>query len=94
MTYSLRRTCDNAGDSGPMSQALIPDLNEDGSKVVKAEDNARPRLGVAMRIGSYIARTYSTQDWWQTTLITEILSDTPNEVHFKTTNSEYIWKEF
>ena len=61
--------------------------------------NARPQLGVSMRVGSITGRTYSAQDWWQTTLITEILEERTEEdgteyVRFKTGNSEYEWKGF
>jgi hypothetical protein len=50
-----------------------------------------------MRVGSGIARSYSAQDWWQTTVITEILEDKINEdgteyVRFKTGSSIYEWR--
>jgi len=99
MTYSLYRISDGAGDSGPMSMALWKD--ETGN--VQYEHNAVPRVGVAMRVGSLSGRTYDTQDWWQTTYITEIISESESkignivvsrEIRFKTKNSEYIWKEF
>jgi hypothetical protein len=95
MTYSLRRTRDGAGDSGTMSTALFYD---EGGNNILTEDNAEPRVGVAMRVGSIMARSYSSQDWWQTTLITEILEtrETPDGkyVRFKTGNSEYEWEAF
>jgi hypothetical protein len=96
MPYSLRRTRDGAGDSGPMSMAIVPTIDMDTNKIcnVDYEHNARPRLGVAMRVGSIIGRTYAPQDWWQTTLITQILEDTPDYVRFTTGNSEYEWKIF
>lgn len=87
MSYYLKRTRDGAGDSGGMSLLIVP--NEDGD--YKYENNARPRVGGALRVGSIYARTYSNQDWWQTTVITEILEDSENTVRFKTGNSEYIW---
>ncbi len=37
-------------------------------------------------------RTYSSQDYWTTTPVTEILEDTNEFVRFKTRNSEYEWK--
>lgn len=80
------------GDSGGMSMALWPSDKPEG---IEHENNARPRVGVAMRVGSIIVRSYSTQDWWQTTLIKEIIEDTPNKVVFKTTSgSEYTWEQF
>lgn len=60
---------------------------------VKHEHNARPRVGVAMRVGSIVGRTFGHQDWWQTTYITEIIEDDGDTVRFRTGNSEYVWKE-
>ena len=96
MHYSLKRTRDGAGDSGPMSDALIPTFDQDTGKVVHLEQihNARPQIGAAMRVGTMFARSYSTQDWWQTTVITKILEDTEDYVRFKTGNSEYEWRTF
>lgn len=93
MAYSLRRTRDGAGDSGMMSQALVRD-DDGGIKSVGSE----PVVGAAMRVGSITARSYSSQDWWMTTPITEIISDVTTDdgrtVTFKTGNSEYVWKDF
>lgn len=77
-----------------MSIARVPVYNEDG-KCVRVDDEhaARPRVGVAMRVGTMFARSYQAQDWWQTTVIKEIVKDTPEEVVFKTlSGSEYTWK--
>lgn len=63
---------------------------EDGS--IDTEHEARPRVGVAMRVGSIYARTMQSQDWWQTTYITEILEERDDFVRFKTTNSIYEWR--
>lgn len=77
------------GDSGPMSVAIWKD-DED---VIQQENNARPRLGASMRVGTYFARSYQAQDYWTTTPAVEIIKDTPNEVVFKTrSGSEYTWK--
>lgn len=59
--------------------------------------NVKPRVGVAIRVGSIIARTYQWQDWWQTSLIEEILEESESEdeglyVKFKTMNSIYEWR--
>ena len=89
MTYWMFDTR-GRGDSGNMSQALVP--NKERTKVVSIEDAARPRVGVAMRVGSMLARSMQAQDWWMTTPIVEIVSDTPEEVVFKTKNSTYTWK--
>jgi hypothetical protein len=54
------------------------------------------RVGCAIRIGSFYASSYSSQDWWQTTEIIEILdvNKDKTEIRFKTSNSEYIAKSF
>jgi hypothetical protein len=85
--YSLRRESDGAGDSGPMSLALW--LDEKGD--LRQEYNARPRVGVAIRVGTVFARSYQAQDWWQTSTITEILEESENYVRFRTGNSIYEW---
>ena len=101
MTYSLRRTRDGAGDSGGMSDAITPIWDDGQNEVIDktVENNARPKVGAVMKVGSLIARSYSAQDWWQTTLITEILEERTEEdgteyVRFKTGNSEYEWTQF
>ena len=101
MPYSLRRTRDGAGDSGQMSQAVFPVFDQDTGKMIDKEirENARPQVGAAMVVGSHYGRSYSAQDWWQTTLITEIVEERTEEdgaeyVRFKTGNSEYEWKRF
>ena len=91
MAYSMYRTRDHAGDSGPMSMALWKDA-ETGE--IHEEHNARPRVGVVMRVGSPYARSYVSQDYWQTTYIQEILAESSDHVRFRTGNSEYEWKEF
>jgi hypothetical protein len=86
MPYSLVRTGDGAGDSGPMSRRLWPDKHED--------TDPKPIVGATMMVGSIMARTYQMQDWWQTTLVTEIISDDGDTVVFRTQNSEYTWRHF
>ena len=95
MTYSLHRLKDEAGDSGQMSMALWKiDDEESENFPLGIEHDARPRIGVAMRVGSLYARSFKYQDYWQTTIITEILEESENYVKFKTTNSIYEWKQF
>lgn len=87
MAYYLRRTTDGAGDSGPMS--LLLRINPDNGKI--EEKHGRPEVGWSIRVGSITARSYSRQDWWQTTTITEILEEREDYIRFKTKNSEYEW---
>lgn len=89
MTYSLKKVGDHpVGDSGGMSMLLWVD--KDGK--VQSEHNARPRVGTCIRVGSIYARTYQSQDWWQTSNIEEILVDELRYVKFRTRNSIYEWK--
>lgn len=99
MAYWMFRTRDKMGDSGTMSMALVPTYDDSGKVVdVQYVHNARPQIGYVMRVGSGIARSYSAQDWWQTTAITEIIEDKINEdgseyVKFRTGNSIYEWRK-
>ena len=94
----MYRERDGRGDSGSMSMALVPTYDENG-KVVNIQyiNGARPQVGYVMRVGSTYARTMQHQDWWQTTVISEIIEDKINEdgsqyVRFKTGNSIYEWR--
>ncbi len=92
MPYFLRRTRDGAGDSGPLT--LINRINPE-TKKYESEMGVRPRIGWAVQVGSIGGRTFVTQDYWQTTPVTEIIedviSDDKNFCRFKTGNSEYEW---
>lgn len=100
MTYALQKVEGHGGDSGKMSDLYTPITDEDGNFIdAKITHNARPEVGSVIRVGAHYARSYSSQDWWQTTLITEILKEWTDEhgtefVEFKTENSTYIWKHF
>lgn len=85
--YSLRRERDGAGDSGGMSEAIWWS-EEEG---IQTEQNARPRVGIRLRVGSLYARTFQVQDWWCTTDITRILEESEHYVKFETINSIYEW---
>lgn len=90
MRYSLVKVgSPRIGDSGPMSVTLWSD---DGK--IKEEHDSRPTVGRVIRVGSYMARSYTSQDWWQTSLINEIIEDTDNYVKFITNNSIYEWRKF
>jgi hypothetical protein len=91
--YSLVRERDGVGDSGPMCQIL------DSESYQPIPDAVYPRIGCGVRVGSFYGRTYSMQDWWCTTPVTEILEEWLDEdgyshVKFKTKNSTYVWREF
>jgi hypothetical protein len=92
MRYSLIRERDGVGDSGLMCEIL------DAESYKPIPNETYPRVGCGVRVGSHYGRTYSAQDWWQTTPITEIIEETVDRdgyriVKFKTRNSIYIWRE-
>jgi hypothetical protein len=91
--YSLVRDSDGSGDSGLMCEIL------DAESYKPIPDVTYPRIGCGVRVGSLNARTYTGQDWWQTSPVTEIIQETINDegywtVKFKTRSSTYTWKEF
>lgn len=90
--YSLYREDESFGDSGPMCEIL----DSESYKPIKGE--YYPRVGCGVRVESFHGRTYSNQDWWQTSLVTEILEESVDDkghrtMKFKTRNSVYNWKE-
>lgn len=82
---TLRRTRDGAGDSGARVEAIS--WNEDGT--FKEVVGNRPTIGCSLLVGSVTARSYSGQDYWLTTPVTEILEEREGYVKFSTGNSEY-----
>ena len=91
MSYNLRRITDGAGDMGGSSQSIK--WNEDDT--FNEVTGNYPTIGESIKVGSVTARSYSRQDWWMTTIITEILEEIDDDndkyVRFKTGNSEYEW---
>ena len=91
MAYNLYRIPDEKGDTGGSSKAIA--WNEDGT--LKDVIDYKPIVGCSMQVGSVTARSYSNQDWWMTTEVTEILEEIKNDdthyIRFKTGNSEYEW---
>lgn len=51
-----------------------------------------PIVGCCLKVGTMTAGMFSTRDWWMTTPITEIISETEDEVRFKTGNSTYTFR--
>jgi hypothetical protein len=68
--------------------------NED--RTFKEVVDSKPVVGCSLLVGSVTARSYSNQDYWLTTVVTEILEEKRDEdghlefVKFKTKNSDYI----
>jgi hypothetical protein len=85
----LRRLSDGAGDSGSRVEALKWDEKEKKYKYAGNE----PIVGCNLLVGSLTARSFSAQDYWLTTEITEILEKKEGYIKFKTTNSVYEFKD-
>jgi len=86
----LRRVSDGRGDEG--ASVLAIRQNPETGKL-ESKQTAMPIIGWALQVGSVTARSYSNQDWWMTTPVTEILEAKPEGdlmyVKFKTGNSIY-----
>ena len=85
---------ENKGDSGPIS---VAHQVKNDKLTGFTKQHAEPELGCCMQVGSPYARSYSAQDWWMTTPVTEIVSRTVDNdgtitVVFKTKNSTYEWR--
>jgi len=82
---TLTRDRDGEGHYGCRIEARDP---KQDMKVVGYE----PMVGCCLFIGTVTAGTFSSRDWWLTTPITEILSETDEEIRFETKNSTYTFK--
>lgn len=90
----LKRVGDGAGDMGARSEAIKWTSDGKFDKVV----GRYPTVGCSMLVGSISARSYSDQDYWLTTEVTEILEEKEDEdkgkyFKFKTGNSIYEYWE-
>lgn len=86
--YRLARDRDGAGDAGFSLVSLDPITGE------RVGEHGELHLGARIQCGSHYARSYTYQDWWMTTAITEFLevSEDNSYVKFKTGNSVYeLW---
>jgi len=86
---SLIRDRDGEGYSGSLVQAIKFDGETPGGKVVGHE----PIVGCCLKVGTMTVGMFTTRDWWMTTPITEIISETEEEVRFRTGNSTYTLKK-
>ena len=82
----LTRDRDGEGYYGSNVQALDP---KDLTNCV----GNKPMVGYCLRVGTITAGMFSTRDWWMTTPITEIISETEDEIKFKTKNSTYTFRK-
>jgi len=77
----LRRDRDGEGHYGSRVESFDP---ETGKWMIGG-----PHVGMALKVGTLTAGTYSRRDWWMTTPVTEIISEDDKTVKFKTRNSTY-----
>ena len=90
--YALRREQDGAGDAGPLLISHLYNAEADKSEHFQNEIV----MGCSVECGSISGRSYSAQDFWLTTPVTEILevNEDQSVVRFKTGNSVYTVKSF
>lgn len=78
-------------EQGARAEAIA--WNEDGT--FKEIIDSIPTVGCSFLVGSVTARSFSSQDFWLTTKVTEILEEKRDDkgnleyIRFKTENSEY-----
>jgi hypothetical protein len=87
----LKRVSDGRGDEGALSQAIRWYAGGKKKGQFKKVVSDRPTVGCSMLVGSVTARSFSTQDYWLTTVVLEIIEDRGDYVRFRTENSEYEW---
>ncbi len=82
---TIIRERDGEGFSGSRVEAYDPATMEIVGHV--------PIVGCCLLVGSMTAGSYSSRDWWMTTPIVEIISETDTEIKFTTKNSNYTFKK-
>lgn len=82
---------DHAGDSGPVLISRDPE-----NDFKRKGEFGEIHVGCRIECGSITARSYSAQDFWLTSIVTEIVSvnEDHTEVIFKTGNSTYRAESF
>jgi hypothetical protein len=86
--YLQKEGCDYSGDSGPRFLSLKE--TEEGLK--RLGESGEVHVGCHIQCGSINGRSYSSQDYWTTTKVTEIIEAAEDNswVRFKTKNSTYV----
>ena len=91
--YSLVHVPGGYGDSGPMFVSLEFIEGDKGWRAQPKGDPGEIHVGCVVKCGSITGRSYSAQDWWQTSEVMEILEVNDEgdrrTVLFKTRNSTY-----
>jgi len=97
--FSVTRESDGQGDSGPLFRAVRwPEgvLSATIDQLERVGETGEIIVGCCMYCGSITARSYSAQDWWLTSPVTEILetgeTDKGSWAKVKTGNSVYMVK--
>jgi len=79
---TLTRDRDGEGYYGSRVEAHDP---KKGMKIV----GHKPIVGCCLLVGTVGAGMFTSRDWWMTTPIEEILSESDEEIRFRTKNSTY-----
>ena len=86
---TLYRDSDGEGHYG----ARIEIVNPKTKKIEYFNGESSTLIGNMLLVGSATAGMFSSRDWWRTNVITEIISETPDEIRFNTlSGSTYTFK--
>ena len=88
----LIRDRDGEGHYGSKVDAYKIICDDNGNPVDAELVAHRPTVGCKLFVGTFTAGMFSTRDWWLTTPITKIISETDAEIRFETKNSTYTFK--
>jgi len=76
----LIRDRDGEGYSGSRVEVINPDTQE----IEFFNGNSDTLVGNMLLVGTMTAGMFSNRDWWRTNVITEIISETEDEIRFNT----------
>ena len=76
---SLTRDSDGEGYSGSRVDLVITN-----DRIEPWDGDSSKLVGNMLLVGTLTTGTYSTRDWWKTNVITEIISETEDEIRFNT----------
>ena len=72
------------GDGEGYSGSRVEVINPDTKKIEFFNGDSSTLIGNMLLVGTMTAGMFSTRDWWKTNVITEIISETKDEIRFNT----------
>ena len=91
----LIRDGDGEGYYGSRVEVISPDKSmPDKDRIAPFSGDPSALIGNMLLVGTLAAGTFSSRDWWRTNVITEIISETADEIRFNTeSGSTYTLKK-